>query len=99
MSLVDIYGNSVYHYICLNELCLGMDIENKENINLVAIAIRPFIVMGGILLDPCCGNGNFAIPIPVAMGCLQIMFWPISFGPMLLLTLIPSLTRQPIAFF
>ena len=32
MELVDINGNSVYHYICLNELCIGMDIENKENI-------------------------------------------------------------------
>lgn len=32
LNLVDIYGNSVYHYICLNELCIGMDIENKENI-------------------------------------------------------------------
>jgi hypothetical protein len=32
MDLVDINGNSVYHYICLNELCIGMDIENKENI-------------------------------------------------------------------
>jgi ankyrin repeat protein len=31
MNLVDIYGNSVYHYICLNELCIGMAIENKEN--------------------------------------------------------------------
>jgi ankyrin repeat protein len=32
MDLADINGNSVYHYICLNELCIGMDIENKENI-------------------------------------------------------------------
>ena len=32
MNLVDINGNSIYHYICLNELCIGMDIENKENI-------------------------------------------------------------------
>lgn len=32
LDLVDIYGNSVYHYICQNELCIGMDIENKENI-------------------------------------------------------------------
>lgn len=31
MNLIDIYGNSVYHYICLNELCIGMAIENKEN--------------------------------------------------------------------
>lgn len=32
MELTDIYGNTVYHYICQNELCVGMDIENKENI-------------------------------------------------------------------
>ena len=32
MSISDIYGNTVYHYICLNELCIGMAIENKENI-------------------------------------------------------------------
>lgn len=32
MNLLDIFGNSVYHYICLNELCIGMAIENKENI-------------------------------------------------------------------
>ena len=32
MELTDIYGNSVYHYICLNELCIGMAIENKENL-------------------------------------------------------------------
>ncbi len=32
MNCVDTFGNSVYHYICLNELCLGMAIENKENI-------------------------------------------------------------------
>jgi len=31
-KIVDINGNSVYHYICLNELCIGMDIDNKENI-------------------------------------------------------------------
>ena len=31
MNLIDIYGNTVYHYICLNELCIGMAIENKEN--------------------------------------------------------------------
>ena len=28
----DIYGNTVYHYVCLNELCIGMAVENKENI-------------------------------------------------------------------
>jgi hypothetical protein len=32
MSIVDNYGNSIYHYICQNELCLGTDIDNKENI-------------------------------------------------------------------
>ncbi len=32
MTLTDSYGNMAYHYICLNELCIGMDIENKENI-------------------------------------------------------------------
>jgi hypothetical protein len=32
LNLCDIYGNTVYHYICLNELCIGMAIENKENI-------------------------------------------------------------------
>ena len=31
MNICDIYGNTVYHYICLNELCIGMAIENKEN--------------------------------------------------------------------
>jgi hypothetical protein len=32
MNICDLYGNTVYHYICLNELCIGMAIENKENI-------------------------------------------------------------------
>jgi hypothetical protein len=32
MNLHDIYGNTVYHYVCLNELCIGMAVENKENI-------------------------------------------------------------------
>lgn len=32
LSICDIYGNIVYHYICLNDLCIGTDIENKENI-------------------------------------------------------------------
>jgi len=32
MNLNDIYGNTVYHYVCLNELCIGMAIDNKENI-------------------------------------------------------------------
>jgi hypothetical protein len=32
LNLCDIYGNTVYHYICLNEMCIGMAIENKENL-------------------------------------------------------------------
>ena len=32
LDLTDEYGNSVYHYICLNGLCIGMMIENKHNI-------------------------------------------------------------------
>lgn len=32
LNITDKYGNTVYHYICLNELCIGMAIENKENI-------------------------------------------------------------------
>lgn len=32
LNISDKYGNSVYHYICLNELCVGLAIENKENI-------------------------------------------------------------------
>jgi len=28
----DIYGNTIYHYICKNEICIGMTIENKENL-------------------------------------------------------------------
>jgi len=32
MNICDIYGNTVYHYICQNELCIGLDIINKENI-------------------------------------------------------------------
>ena len=32
MNISDLYGNTVYHYICLNELCIGMAIDNKENI-------------------------------------------------------------------
>jgi hypothetical protein len=31
MTINDIYGNTVYHYICQNELCIGLDIINKEN--------------------------------------------------------------------
>lgn len=29
--LVDKHGNSVYHYICKNNLCIGMDIINNKN--------------------------------------------------------------------
>jgi hypothetical protein len=32
MNICDIYGNTIYHYICQNELCIGLDIVNKENI-------------------------------------------------------------------
>jgi ankyrin repeat protein len=32
LNITDKYGNTVYHYICLNELCVGLAIENKENI-------------------------------------------------------------------
>lgn len=32
MDLCDEYGNLVYHYICLNSLCLGIIIKNKHNI-------------------------------------------------------------------
>jgi hypothetical protein len=31
MDIVDKYGNSVYHYICLNEIAIGTSIINKEN--------------------------------------------------------------------
>ncbi len=30
-DLVDNYGNTVYHYICLNELCIGIEIINNKN--------------------------------------------------------------------
>jgi hypothetical protein len=32
LDLTDEYGNSVYHYICLNGLCIGMMIDNIHNI-------------------------------------------------------------------
>ncbi len=32
MDICDMYGNTPEHYICLNEICLGMAIRNKENI-------------------------------------------------------------------
>lgn len=32
LNISDKYGNTAYHYICLNELCVGLAIENKENI-------------------------------------------------------------------
>ena len=31
MNICDIYGNTVYHYICLNEIAIGMSIDNKVN--------------------------------------------------------------------
>jgi len=31
-SVRDAYSNSIYHYICLNEMCIGMAIEDKPNI-------------------------------------------------------------------
>ena len=31
LSLCDIYGNTVYHYICKSKLCLGATIINKKN--------------------------------------------------------------------
>ena len=30
-SIVDIYGNSIYHYICLSSICIGSTIINKTN--------------------------------------------------------------------
>ena len=32
LSIKDAFSNSVYHYICLNEMCIGMAIEDKPNI-------------------------------------------------------------------
>ena len=32
LNILDYYGNTVEHYICLNEICVGMEIKNKENI-------------------------------------------------------------------
>ena len=32
LTKVDKFGNSTEHYICLNEMCIGMAIQNKENI-------------------------------------------------------------------
>ena len=32
ITLCDKYENSIEHYICLNEMCIGMAIQNKENI-------------------------------------------------------------------
>jgi hypothetical protein len=31
LNIIDIYGNLPDHYICLNEICIGMAIHNKEN--------------------------------------------------------------------
>ncbi len=32
LNIVDMFGNSLEHYICLNEMCIGMGIKNTENI-------------------------------------------------------------------
>jgi len=32
LDTTDIYGNTVYHYICLNGICVGMGVYNKHNI-------------------------------------------------------------------
>jgi hypothetical protein len=32
LEITDIYGNLPEHYICLNEICIGMAIQNKPNI-------------------------------------------------------------------
>jgi hypothetical protein len=32
MTIIDDYGNSIYHYICMNSMVLGSVIENKPNI-------------------------------------------------------------------
>jgi hypothetical protein len=32
LSIKDAFSNSVYHYVCLNEMCIGMAIEDKPNI-------------------------------------------------------------------
>jgi ankyrin repeat protein len=32
ITLCDKYENSIEHYICLNEMCIGMAMQNKENI-------------------------------------------------------------------
>jgi len=31
LNITDIFGNTVYHYICYNSLCLGMTIPNIDN--------------------------------------------------------------------
>lgn len=31
-DLKDIYDNSIYHYICKNKMCIGMEIKNQHNI-------------------------------------------------------------------
>ena len=31
LDITDIYGNSVYHYICRNKICIGMIIHNHKN--------------------------------------------------------------------
>ena len=32
LNIVDKFGNTLEHYICLNEMCIGMGIKNTENI-------------------------------------------------------------------
>jgi hypothetical protein len=32
LNVLDMFGNTLEHYICLNEMCIGMGIKNKENI-------------------------------------------------------------------
>jgi hypothetical protein len=32
LNIVDKFGNTLEHYICLNEMCIGMAIKNTENI-------------------------------------------------------------------
>ena len=31
LNVKDAYGNTVYHYICANSICLGMEIKNIPN--------------------------------------------------------------------
>lgn len=40
---------------------------------------------------------NFATPFPVAMGCMQIICWPLSFGVVIFLTFVKPL-KWPVFF-